>query len=130
MLAHGSGFLAVYVAGILIGDENAPYKPEIERFHASLSSLGEIVVFVAVGLTIDVTFLFSNNILRDELPIALLLTLVIRPLVARILLLPVRLDRGERLFIMLAGLKGAVPILLGVHSRFWPMRPKPNAFTT
>src|SRR5439155_14397714 len=51
-VAHGSGFLAVFVAGILVGDIRAPYKAEIERFHTSLASLAEIVVFVALGLTI------------------------------------------------------------------------------
>ena len=40
-LAHGSGFLAVFVAGILVGDLRAPYKAEIERFHSSLASLAE-----------------------------------------------------------------------------------------
>ncbi len=48
-LAHGSGFLAVFMAGILIGDERAPFKPEIERFHASLASLAEIVAFCCSG---------------------------------------------------------------------------------
>ena len=42
-VAQGSGFLAVLVAGIIIGDEPAPYKREIERFHSSLASLAEIV---------------------------------------------------------------------------------------
>ena len=52
-LAHGSGFLAVFVAGILLGDERAPYKREIERFHSALASLGEIVAFIVLGLTVD-----------------------------------------------------------------------------
>src|SRR5438034_572322 len=41
-LAHGSGFLAVFVAGIVIGDARAPYKREIEHFHSAVASLGEI----------------------------------------------------------------------------------------
>ena len=49
---HGSGFLAVFVAGILIGDERAPYQREIVRFHSALASLGEIVAFIMLGLTI------------------------------------------------------------------------------
>src|SRR6266571_2069040 len=49
---HGSGFLAVFVAGLVTGDERTPYKDEIERFFTSLASLAEIVVFVALGLTI------------------------------------------------------------------------------
>ena len=48
-----SGFLAVFVAGILLGDERAPYKREIERFHSALASLGEIVAFTMLGLTVN-----------------------------------------------------------------------------
>src|SRR5207244_396112 len=44
-VAHGSGFLAVFVAGLLVGDARLPRKTEIERFHTSLASLAEIVVF-------------------------------------------------------------------------------------
>jgi cell volume regulation protein A len=51
-IAHGSGFLAVFVAGILAGDARAPYKGEIERFHTALASLAEIVAFIALGLTV------------------------------------------------------------------------------
>ncbi len=39
-VAHGSGFLAVFVAGILLGDEAAPRKGDIESFHSSLAALG------------------------------------------------------------------------------------------
>jgi potassium/hydrogen antiporter len=111
-VAHGSGFLAVYIAGILIGDADIPAKRGIERFHTSLASLAEIVVFVALGLTIDLTALGENHRWLDGLVLALLLALVARPLAVGPLLLPVRLTNGERLFIMWSGLKGAVPILL------------------
>ena len=50
-LLHGSGFLAVFVAGVWVGDARMPFKGEIERFHSALASLGEIVVFAAIGLT-------------------------------------------------------------------------------
>jgi potassium/hydrogen antiporter len=111
-VAHGSGFLAVFVAGLLIGDARAPYKAEIEHFHTSLASIAEIVVFVALGLTIDLTDLGSRNLWLDGLLLALLLTFVARPLVAGALLVPARLRVGERLFVIWGGLKGAVPILL------------------
>ncbi|HEY7430410.1 MAG TPA: cation:proton antiporter, partial [Streptosporangiaceae bacterium] len=52
-VAHGSGFLAVFAAGIVIGDERAPYKREIERFHSALASMAEIVAFLLLGLTIN-----------------------------------------------------------------------------
>jgi potassium/hydrogen antiporter len=111
-VAHGSGFLAVFVAGLVVGDARAPYKLEIERFHDSLANLAEIVVFVALGLTIDLTDLGAHHLWLDGLLLALILTLVARPLVAGALLFPARLRAGERLFIMWGGLKGAVPILL------------------
>jgi potassium/hydrogen antiporter len=115
-VAHGSGFLAVFIAGLLIGDERAPYKAEIERFHTSLASLGEIVVFTALGLTIDLTDLGANDLWRDGLLLALLLAFVARPLAVGALLVPVRLRLGERLFVMWGGLKGAVPILLAAFA--------------
>jgi potassium/hydrogen antiporter len=108
----GSGFLAVFVAGLLVGDVRAPYKSEIERFHIALASLAEIVVFVALGLTIDITNLVTSDRLVDGLVLAVLLALVARPLAVGLLLLPTRLRPGEKLFVMWGGLRGAVPILL------------------
>jgi cell volume regulation protein A len=109
---HGSGFLAVFVAGLLIGDAPAPYKAEIERFQGAAASLAEIVVFVALGLTIEISELDDEGIWLDGILIALILAFVARPLVVAALLAPARLRWGERLFITWSGLKGAVPILL------------------
>ena len=61
-VAHGSGFLAVFVAGIVLADEPAPYKVEVERFHAALASLAEIVAFFVLGLTIDVHVLACADV--------------------------------------------------------------------
>jgi cell volume regulation protein A len=112
-LLHGSGFLAVFVAGILIGDRRAPYQGEIARFHAALAGLAEIVAFVALGLTIDLAVLARMDVWLPGLILGLALALVVRPLVVGLCLLPARLERGERAFVLFAGLKGAVPILLG-----------------
>jgi potassium/hydrogen antiporter len=112
-VAHGSGFLAVFAAGILLGDERAPYKREIERFHTSLASLAEIVAFTMLGLKISLHELDDGGAWWIGLIIAVALTLVIRPLFVGLLIWPVRLSRGERVFVLWTGLKGAVPILLG-----------------
>ena len=111
--AHGSGFLAVFVAGVIIGDEKAPYKREIARFHSSLASLAEPVAFVMLGLTVRLHSLASGWVWLTGLVLALLLAMVIRPLLIGTMLWPVRLPGNERLFVAWAGLKGAVPILLG-----------------
>ena len=50
-LAGGSGFLAVFVAGVIIGDARVPGQREITRFHSALASLAEIVAFAMLGLT-------------------------------------------------------------------------------
>jgi cell volume regulation protein A len=112
---HGSGFLAVFVAGIALGDLRAPYKAEIERFHSSLASLAEIVAFAVLGLTVSLTDLADGDAWLVGLAIALLLALVVRPVLVGLLLLPINLSRGERVFVMWSGLKGAVPILLGTY---------------
>jgi cell volume regulation protein A len=113
-VAQGSGFLAVLVAGILIGDEAAPYKREIERFHSSLASLAEIVAFVMLGLTMRLSDLANASVWADGLALAALLAFVIRPVLVGLVSLPVRLSVPERAFFLWTGLKGAVPILLGM----------------
>jgi cell volume regulation protein A len=111
-VAHGSGFLAVFVAGLILSDVRAPFKAQIERFHSSLASLAEIVVFVALGLTVDLGGLGERHLWLDGLVLALVLAFVARPLVVAALLAPADLTRGEKTFVMWGGLKGAVPILL------------------
>ena len=112
-VAGGSGFLAVFVAGILLGDLAAPQKGEIESFHASLAGLAEIAAFVALGLSIAISDLSELGVWEDGVALAVILVFVARPLAVGPLLLPTRLRSGERLFIVWGGLKGAVPILLG-----------------
>jgi cell volume regulation protein A len=109
----GSGFLAVFVAGILLGDAAAPRKGEIEGFLSSLAGLAEIAAFIALGLTVVLGDLEDGGTWLDGLALALILALVARPLAILPLLLPARLTWGERIFIAWGGLKGAVPILLG-----------------
>lgn len=112
-VAHGSGFLAVFVAGIAIGDGSAPYKREIRSFHSSLASLGEIVAFVVLGLTVDLAVLSRADVWVPGLIIGVLLCVLLRPLLVGLCLVRVDLTRNERAFVLFAGLKGAVPILLG-----------------
>ena len=115
-VAHGSGFLAVFVAGIVVGDVEAPFKGEIEQFHKALASLAEVVVFAALGLTVDLSSLGVDRLWLDAIWLALILALLVRPVVVGSLLLPVGLRWGERLFVMWGGLKGAVPILLAAFA--------------
>jgi cell volume regulation protein A len=112
-LARGSGFLAVFAAGIVLGDGRAPYKREVERFHSALASLAEIVAFTVLGLTISLDVVSRADVWVPGLVLGAALAFVIRPVMVGLCLAPVRLGRGERAFVLFAGLKGAVPILLG-----------------
>src|SRR5215217_6140927 len=78
--AHGSGFLAVFVAGVALGDADVPLRESIERFHTSLASLAEVVVFAALGLTIDLTDILSSTRVLEGLALAAILALIARPL--------------------------------------------------
>jgi cell volume regulation protein A len=113
-VAHGSGFLAVFVAGILIGDAEYPGRRDVERFHTSLASLAEVVVFIALGLTVHRVDL--GPVWTDAILIALILAFLARPLGIAPFLAPLHLRRGERVFVMWSGLKGAVPILLAAFA--------------
>jgi potassium/hydrogen antiporter len=113
-VAHGSGFLAVFVAGILIGDADYPGRDDVERFHTTLASLAEVVVFVGLGLTVHKVNLAP--VWKDGLLIALILAFLARPLGIAPFLVPLRLRLGERVFVMWSGLKGAVPILLAAFA--------------
>jgi cell volume regulation protein A len=113
-ILHGSGFLAVFLAGIVSGDARAPYKREIERFSGGIASLAEIIVFVVLGLSVSLNDALNSAVLWTGLGLATLLIFIIRPVFVGVLLLPIRLRWGERAFVLWAGLKGAVPILLGI----------------
>ena len=112
-IAGGSGFLAAFVAGIVLGDVAAPRKGEIEGFLSSLAGLAEIAAFVALGLTVSLGDIGSFATWVEGIAVALIVAFVARPLAIVPLLVPARLTRGEKTFIAWAGLKGAVPILLG-----------------
>jgi cell volume regulation protein A len=114
-VAHGSGFVAVFITGVIVGDMDAPFKHEVEVFEEGLATLAEIVVFVALGLTIGLSSISSVRF-AEGLAVAAFLAIIARPLVVGSLLMPVRLNSGERYFVMWGGLKGAVPILLAAFA--------------
>jgi cell volume regulation protein A len=114
-VAHGSGFLAVFIAGVALGDSHVARRPELVRSLTSVAALAEVVVFVALGLTIHLGDFADGSLWRDGFAIAAIL-LVARPLVVGALLTRTRLSLGERAFLAWGGLKGAVPILLATFA--------------
>lgn len=109
----GSGFLAVYVTGIVIGNQRVVFQRGVRLFHDGLAWLAQITMFVALGLLSfpsDVREAGSEGIL-----VAAILMLISRPVAVVLCLLPFRYDWREVVFASWAGLKGAVPIVLAIY---------------
>jgi len=110
-LAHGSGFLAVFVAGLIRGDAELPHQRSVVELRERMASVAEVVVFIALGLTVNLSGIGGAR-WAEGLLVAAFLALIARPVVCAALLARVNLDVGEKVFVAWAGLKGAVPILL------------------
>lgn len=109
-LANGSGFLAVYVAGIVLGNGALPLRNSLLRVHDSVAWLCQIVMFLVLGLLVFPSRLV--DVAAVGLALALILGFVVRPLVVALCLLPFRFARAEVAYIGWVGLRGAVPIVL------------------
>ncbi len=115
-VAHGSGFLAVFIAGMLIGDNATTHGDDVRTLSAQLASVAELVVFVALGLTVSLSSLNLHTVIGDGLLLAAILIVIARPLAVGALIWPVDLRRGEKVFVGWLGLRGAVPILLAAFA--------------
>lgn len=109
-VAGGSALMAIYVAGLTLGNSHLPHRTTTASFVEGLAWLSQIGLFVMLGL------LVSPSRLIDALPYALVvgcaLTLVARPLSVVACATPFRVPWRDQLFISWAGLRGAVPIVL------------------
>ncbi|MGN6546061.1 MAG: potassium/proton antiporter [Aureliella sp.] len=106
----GSGFLAVYLAGIIIGNSRLVFQRGILLFHDAAAWLSQIVMFVVLGL-----LSFPNKLMNvgvEGLSIGAVLILIARPLAVVASLIFFRFNWRELAFISWVGLKGAVPITL------------------
>ena len=108
----GSGFLAIYVAGLVMGNRQVHSAQNILRVHDGLAWLAQIGMFLVLGLLATPRELL--NVAHTALLIAVVLILVARPLAVVLCLAPFRFPWREQAFIAWMGLRGAVPIILGV----------------
>jgi cell volume regulation protein A len=109
-IAHGSGFLAVYLAGIIIGNRPTRAHNSVVAFLDAATWLAQIVMFVLLGLLVSPQRLIGS--LLPSIAVALTLMFVARPLAVMICLRPFRFNWREKTFIAWTGLRGAVAIFL------------------
>ncbi|MGC5018092.1 potassium/proton antiporter [Micromonospora sp. DT47] len=107
---HASGFLAVYVAGVLLGNARLPHRQAILGFADGLAWLAQIGLFVLLGLLATPSRLDAAVLPAVVTGLALLLAA--RPLSVAIAALPFRVPLRDQAFLSWAGLRGAVPIVL------------------
>ena len=108
----GSGFLAVYLAGLVAGNSDIRAVTTLKRFQDGMSWLAQIIMFLVLGL-----FATPSQFPAIALPAAalgLVLMFVARPLAVWLCLMPFRLPRPEVAFVSWVGLRGAVSILLAI----------------
>src|SRR5215469_15291563 len=109
-MAHASGFLAVYLAGIIVGNRPTRAHNSVVAFLDAATWLAQIVMFVLLGLLVSPHRLGSSMV--PAVIVALVLMLVARPITVFLCLAPFRFNWREKLFIAWVGLRGAVAIFL------------------
>ena len=108
----GSGFLAVYLAGLVAGNSNLRSAASLKRFQDGVSWLAQIIMFLVLGLFATPSQFLA--ILPVSVALGLFLIFVARPIAVWLCLIPFSFARQETAFISWVGLRGAVSILLAI----------------
>ena len=114
-LLRGNGYLAVYIAGMMVGNNKIMYRKEIYTFMDGLTWLFQIIMFLCLGLLVNPHEMF------EVAPVALLIGVFMivigRPVSVLLCLLPFgrRINTRSRLFVSWVGLRGAVPIIFATY---------------
>lgn len=113
-LCRGNGYLAVYVAGIMVGNARIVNRKEISTFMNGLTWLFQIIMFLSLGLLVN-----PHEMLSIAIPatlIGIFMIVVARPLSVLACLLPFKkMNMRSRLFVSWVGLRGAVPIIFATY---------------
>ena len=110
--AHGSGFLSVYLVGLAVGSTPSRYRSQLVAFHVGLAYVAQVALFIVLGLLVFPSRL--PHVALAGLGLTAVLILVARPVAVWSSTVGLgQFDRRERLLLGWAGLRGAVPIVLG-----------------
>ena len=114
-ITYGNGYLAVYIAGLVVGNHRIAYRNMLGTFFDSFTWLLQIVLFLCLGLIVDVHELLQPDVLIMGCAIGLFMIFIARPVATVISLLPFRKFSGKaRVYVSWVGLRGAVPIIFAI----------------
>ena len=113
-LLKGNGYLAVYIAGVVVGNTRLAFRKEVDTFMNGLTWLFQIIMFLSLGLLVNPHEML--DVVVVALLIAVFMILVARPLSVFTCLLPFRsMSNRARFFVSWVGLRGAVPIIFATY---------------
>jgi cell volume regulation protein A len=107
---HGSGFLAVYLAGLVLGTMPIPAKRAVVVFHEGLALVAQVTMFIVLGLLVFPSQL--GDVAVEGTVLAIVLVFVARPIATFVSTAFERFSARERAILAWAGLRGAVPVVL------------------
>ncbi|MDL2213478.1 potassium/proton antiporter, partial [Bacteroides sp. OttesenSCG-928-N06] len=111
---HGNGYLAVYIAGIIVGNNRIAHRKEVATFMDGLSWLFQIIMFLSLGLLVNPHELIKISLVASL--IGVFMIIIGRPLSVFLCLLPFRhINTRSRIFVSWVGLRGAVPIIFATY---------------
>jgi potassium/hydrogen antiporter len=122
----GSGFLAVYITGLILGNSEFVHRQSLRRFHDGLAWIMQIVMFLTLGLQVfpsQFASIFDSGVL-----LTIFLIVIARPLSVFLALLPFRETIGDKLFVAWVGLRGAAPIVLATFPLLAGVEPANTIF--
>lgn len=115
-LIQGNGYLAVYIAGLVVGNCKIVHKRTVVTFFDGVTWLVQIIMFIMLGLLVDVRQLIQPTTLILGLSTALFMTFFARPVAVQLCMLPFRMFTAKaRLYVSWVGLRGAVPIIFATY---------------
>ena len=112
-LLHGNGYLAVYVAGLVVGNERISYRRETVTFMQGITWLLQIVMFLTLGLLVNPHEMFS--VWCVAVAVGFCMMFVARPVAVFLCLMAVRIPMRAKVFLSWVGLRGAVPIIFATY---------------
>lgn len=113
-MLHGNGYLAVYIAGLVVGNSKLSYRREMSTFIDGLTWLLQIVLFLTLGLLVNPSEMVDVSLVA--MAIAFFMMLVARPVSVLLCLLPFRdVPLRGKVFVSWVGLRGAVPIIFATY---------------